>query len=270
MTNDNVVKSAARVLEVFEFFAARRAAASVSDVCAALGYPQSSTSVLLKSLLTLGYLAYDTTTRRYIPTHRVAILGNWLPDSASELPEVLRGLHEETRGIAFVGQLNGSEVQWLQAAQGVDSDRAGDAGTAREPVARSAAGHVLLSTLTDGQVLRIVRRANARDAQRVDERTLLDSIADARRAGYAISEDVSAGTGQMALLAGETSGATPLAIGLVVPLERLRSERAALLSALQGATNGVDVLPAGGRGEFPRSGATPFGSGLMAGNVRQS
>ena len=44
---DPVVKSAGRVLEVFEFFAHRHAPATVSEVTAALGFPLSSTSVLL-------------------------------------------------------------------------------------------------------------------------------------------------------------------------------------------------------------------------------
>ena len=74
MTQD-VVKSAARVLEVCEFFASRRMPATVRDICHGLGYPQSSTSVLLKSLHTLGYLAYDAAARCYIPASRVTLLG---------------------------------------------------------------------------------------------------------------------------------------------------------------------------------------------------
>jgi DNA-binding IclR family transcriptional regulator len=83
--NENVVKSAARVLEVFEYFAGRKTPATVGEVCSALGYPQSSTSVLLKSLLTLGYLSYDSGTRRYAPSVKVASLGNWIDLSQSAL-----------------------------------------------------------------------------------------------------------------------------------------------------------------------------------------
>lgn len=83
--SDTVVKSAARVLEVFEFFAGRKTPATVGEVCASLGYPQSSTSVLLKSLLTLGYLSYDSGTRRYAPSEKVARLGNWIGNSTDGL-----------------------------------------------------------------------------------------------------------------------------------------------------------------------------------------
>lgn len=268
MSIENVVKSAARVLEVFEFFAQRRAAASVSDVCSALGYPQSSTSVLLKSLLTLGYLSYDTASRRYIPTHRVALLGNWLPDAASELPALLRSLHEETRAIAFLGQLNGARVQWLQSADESSTGRAAADRGDRESVVRTAAGRVLLSTLSDGHVLRIVRRANAQEGPRVDERALLDSLADIRRDGYAVSEDPDTGTAQIAVLANESTGVTPLAIGLVVPLARFAGERDALVAALQESTSGSDVTPSGS--DYPVSTATTYGGGLVAGYAQRS
>jgi len=78
--SENVVKSAARVLEVFEYFAGRKTPATVGEVCSALGYPQSSTSVLLKSLLTLGYLSYDQSSRRYAPSVKVASLSEWIPE----------------------------------------------------------------------------------------------------------------------------------------------------------------------------------------------
>ncbi|MSQ20016.1 MAG: hypothetical protein EXR39_10780 [Betaproteobacteria bacterium] len=78
--SENVVKSAARVLEVFEYFARRRTPATVGEVCNALGYPQSSTSVLLKSMFTLGYLSYDQGSRRYSPSVKVAMLGEWIPE----------------------------------------------------------------------------------------------------------------------------------------------------------------------------------------------
>ncbi len=43
-----VVKSAGRVLQIFEFFDEVRREANVVEICATLGYPQSSTSALLR------------------------------------------------------------------------------------------------------------------------------------------------------------------------------------------------------------------------------
>jgi DNA-binding IclR family transcriptional regulator len=74
----SIVKSAARALEVLEYFATRRSPATVGEICSALELPQSSTSVLLKTLLKLGYLDYIRDGRRYFPTAKVAALGNWV------------------------------------------------------------------------------------------------------------------------------------------------------------------------------------------------
>lgn len=70
--SSHVIKSAKRVLEVFEFFAARQGAATVMDVAREMAYPQSSTSELLDSLRNLGYLSYDRFSRQFNPTLRVA------------------------------------------------------------------------------------------------------------------------------------------------------------------------------------------------------
>lgn len=53
------VKSATRVLELLEFFAEHRIPMSTADVVNVLGYPQSSTTVLLQTLTRLRYLEYD-------------------------------------------------------------------------------------------------------------------------------------------------------------------------------------------------------------------
>ena len=53
---DGAVKSAVRVVRVFELFEAERRALSVQDIVDALGMPQSSISSLLKTLVNEGYL----------------------------------------------------------------------------------------------------------------------------------------------------------------------------------------------------------------------
>jgi len=72
------VKSAIRVLEVFEYFDRVQREASVTEIARELGYPQSSTSVLLRNLADLGYLRHGADQRSYFPTPRVAMLGSWV------------------------------------------------------------------------------------------------------------------------------------------------------------------------------------------------
>ena len=74
-TKPDLSRSIKRTLEVLEFFDSDHLVVSVSKISRALGYPQSSTSILLKSLGELGYLHYDRSTRTYRPTARVAFQG---------------------------------------------------------------------------------------------------------------------------------------------------------------------------------------------------
>src|SRR3954467_12300537 len=73
-----LVKSAGRVLQVLEFFDEVQREARVQEIAERLSFPQSSTSVLLKCLVQLGYLDYDANSRSFLPSPRVALLGTWL------------------------------------------------------------------------------------------------------------------------------------------------------------------------------------------------
>ena len=71
------VKSAVRVFEVLEFFDTLRRDASLSEIARELGYPASSTSMLLQSMVECGYLAQGEK-RTFRPTPRVKLLGAWI------------------------------------------------------------------------------------------------------------------------------------------------------------------------------------------------
>src|SRR3954464_13358310 len=72
------MKSAGRVLEILEYFDDIQRSSTVMEVANALGYPQSSASALLRSLVATGYLNFDPRTRMYITSSRVALLGSWV------------------------------------------------------------------------------------------------------------------------------------------------------------------------------------------------
>ena len=76
---DGAVKSAQRALEILEVFARHRRPLALKEILDELGYPTSSGSALMKSLVQLGYLDYDRERRTYFPTMRIAVLGAWVP-----------------------------------------------------------------------------------------------------------------------------------------------------------------------------------------------
>ncbi len=73
------VKSATRAIEILELFCKVRQPQAMSEIAIALGYPQSSTTVLLKTLVTLGYLNFYRKARVYFPTPKVTSLCYWVP-----------------------------------------------------------------------------------------------------------------------------------------------------------------------------------------------
>jgi DNA-binding IclR family transcriptional regulator len=78
MTQD-LVKSAARAMEILELFAVERRRLNSAFLATRLGYPKSSLSVLLKSLVAQGYLAMGGDDQDYFPTMKLARLGEWVP-----------------------------------------------------------------------------------------------------------------------------------------------------------------------------------------------
>lgn len=95
----DLVKSAARALEILEVFASERKRMNSTQLGAALGYPKSSLSVLLKSLVAQGYLANGNGGQDYFPTLKLARLGEWIPAAllgSDALLPMLAKLRDET------------------------------------------------------------------------------------------------------------------------------------------------------------------------------
>jgi IclR family acetate operon transcriptional repressor len=234
------VKSAERVLLVLEHFRTTQRPAFANELRRALDMPQSSASMLLRSLVTLGYLDYSPATRTFIPTLRVALLGDWLfrqDPVASPLVTALKALHEETGETVILGRQNGAaHVQYisvLQADQGLQL--AVRVGVLR-PMTITGIGRVLLASKPIREVKLIVRRNNAEApaSWRVNEREFLSSLEKIRSCGYAMGDAlITPGATTVSMLLPVATGDTPLAVGVGGPVERLQANFPMLLKSLQ-------------------------------------
>lgn len=236
----NIVKSAARTLEIFEYFRARQQAATVGEIAAALHLPQSSASTLLKSLVALNYLEYRPTTRRFVPTYRVTLLGNWIQASRYEseaVTEIMETLHRETGETVILGLQSGPQIQYvhiLEASYAVQLTV--PVGTIR-PMTLSAIGQILLSQKTDSQIRAIIRRNNA-DAnsakQRVKESEYLKETKLVRQRGYAVSGGrVTEGASVIAMLLPNDGNSPLLAIGIGGPMPRMEEQQKTIVAAMR-------------------------------------
>lgn len=222
-TSSNKAKIARRVIEVLEYFDDAHREATVMDIVRRYNRPQSSTSELLSSLVELGLLHKDPYSRAYSLTPRAALLGT------SGQPELIRDgriVRLMDRLVAQTGLsvalhsmvgLDAQIVSWRHGPRAPAATRE-LAGGVKEPLARSAAGWLMLSTIARARCEGIVRRLNAEADEQSkfqfsEMMTRIDACRDARHvqgpAGFSSSAEAISG-----LIPRQPEG-HPLAISIV-------------------------------------------------------
>jgi len=236
-TDGRAVKSAARVLQILEYFDDVKRPSTVMEVAETLGYPQSSTSALLRSLVALGYLLYDPYTRLYVPSSRVALLGSWVNShclAEGKILRMLKELNERTGDTVVLAARNGLQVQYIHVIQATSHARLHlTLGTVRS-LAHSGAGYAILSTLSNSEVSRLVMRINAErgeDEPATNIRELQDTLTEVRKAGYAFTTDlVTRGGGILARALPPTPDQPLLVVGIGGISEVMRERRDELVA----------------------------------------
>jgi DNA-binding IclR family transcriptional regulator len=226
-----IIKSAQRVLQVFEYFAEVRKPSSATEIANALGFPQSSASMLLRSLVCLGYLDYHREVRTFEPTLRLSLLGGWIPeriDVASHIIEILNPLHEEFNETVVLAEQYRNFVRYIYVLQrpvpGISYYIA--PGTLR-PVCLTATGRMLLTLNSEQDVLAAVHRTNAeekRPEQWIKRNEFMETLAACRDAGFAYTERVMEDRigVQSAVLLPAEAGARRLSVGVISELGRFK------------------------------------------------
>lgn len=222
----SVVKSAQRVIQLLELFSDVRIGITVADVASKLKMPQSSTSALLRSLHTLGYLAIDEEKRTYAPTSRVALLGHWIdPLLLREGPilQMTRAVSEEAGYDTFLAIRNKLHVQivYRQHSAGMISHSLTGAGSF---MTLAATGHALMCDMSEREVTKLVTATNARlpdGVPPVSTRELFDKLAAVRREGFAIGPAMRSQNNMTVAVRLPDTTVEPMVIGISVPSESL-------------------------------------------------
>jgi len=243
----STVKSAARALEVLDYFRSERAPRSLGQIVDALGYPQSSTTVLLKSLTTLGYVNYDRVRRVYFPTLRVASLGDWIGPALlggnEQLLEAMRDLHNATGETVSLGLLNDVYLQYIRVIQSTHPMHFYTEEGIMRPFVHSSLGWMLASTRSPEQIERLVRRANiaiAKPSERVNVQETVQRIVALKGQPWLYVEGIPFdGGATMCALVPVAINEQPVVLGLGGILDRMRSHRARYSVALRRAVGSV-------------------------------
>lgn len=162
-------KGAQRVIEVLDFFDEHHREATVMDIARRYNRPQSSTSELLASLVDLGLLYKDPSSRSYTLTPRAAIIGSLSQPSMvrdgrlARMVDELRG--QTGLGVVLIGMI-GTQAHIFRWNCGIKrlalvAEGGGFAGGAQESLSDTAAGWLLLSTLNPSRRDGLLRRLNA-------------------------------------------------------------------------------------------------------------
>lgn len=235
----NKVKSAHRVLELLEYFAETRRPSTVKEISQSLGYPQSSTSVLMKSLADSGHFDHDPRTGLYSPNLRVALATAWIEEemySAQGLLRLMEEALERTGHTVMIGALHGVFVRYLHVLQATRAGRYTTPSGALRPLFHCAAGEMLLTTMKDREVASLLRKANAlaEDAAlRLPLDEVREKISRARRHGYAVSTGTAMpGAAALAVLLPVKPGHEPMTLSVGGPIDEINRDRSELLGTL--------------------------------------
>ena len=224
---------------MFEYFQLRQTPLTLSDICSTLAYPASSASVLLKSLVSLGYLDYNKTERNYMPTMKIADIGGWVQNVVlgdGRIAQAMNDLSEqfgETVTLAVQSDLYAQYLYLIQSRRPIWYPI--PIGTLR-PLTGSGSGLMMLSRMRDVDVRKIVKRINF---HRLDKRkpTAADVISQLRRCreyGYIFSKHlIEQGAGGISVLLDDRRFGRSYALGVHGPVDRLEPIEPEIVQALQ-------------------------------------
>jgi len=120
MEMTSAIKTAKRIFEVLEYFEDVKRPISLKEVSTKCNYPTSSAAALLKSMVTLGYLFYDSYNRTYLPTMRIAQMGEWLNTGLfgdSAILALVDYVHQELDELVNISTQSDLHAQYIHCLQ---------------------------------------------------------------------------------------------------------------------------------------------------------
>jgi IclR family transcriptional regulator, pca regulon regulatory protein len=221
------VASVEKGLQVLRAFYNRPRALSLSDVAELAGMSRSSAQRFLYTLKALGYLRQDPETRRYTLSPRVLDFGfAYLRNDAlveTAFPYLLEA-SKRTRETVNLTELDGPEVIYVSRFPSRNVISVDIVLGARLPVYCTAPGRVMLAHMDEAaarQLLARSRLAPRTPYTEVDPDRILTLAAEARRRGYAVSnQETFVGDISVAAPVRDHAGRVSAAVNVAVPHPR--------------------------------------------------
>ncbi len=188
------VKSADRTLDILELLAAEPHGLTMSEIGARLGFAQSSTHGLVRTLRSRGYVTLNGGHRFQLGA-RLIQLGLSVGDSLelrSVAREPLERLVAATHDTALLAVPEHGELLYVDKVLSDASDiRTDPRVTSRRPLHCSSLGKALLAAVTDSSVLKVLDAVGfdpVTPYSIADKKVLLADLASTRQRGYSLDQ----------------------------------------------------------------------------------
>jgi DNA-binding IclR family transcriptional regulator len=245
------VKSAARVLDIFELLVQHPDGMSLSEICVVLGLPKSSGHALLMTLVKRGYLREGRRERSYRLGPALFEIGSAYISSTDLIGDGQAVVSEAARACdetVHLAVLDGAEVLYVVKEEGTRTVRMVSAVGKRFPAYGTGVGKMLLSALDDAALAE--RFPDDAPLPALTAKTLTDprafraELAAVRSRGYALdTEESTPGLSCVAAPVYGADGQMVAAMSISVPSVRFTpARRDELLALLQQQTRRLSTI----------------------------
>jgi DNA-binding IclR family transcriptional regulator len=224
---ESSIRVIARAVRILDCIVDARGSLGITELSRRTKLSKSTVHHFVSSLVETGLMASDGPSRRYRLGPKLAQLGNAFVESTDvrdlALPALtaLRDLTDEPATLHV--RVGDARVTMAQVASTQDIRRVLDLWVQR-PIYLGAAGVVLMGSLTDKDILRLLKKSRPRRLTSktvTDPQEILALVKQARVVGYStLSEQTAEGVGVIALPIHDHQGAVPAAVVISGPIQR--------------------------------------------------
>ncbi|MFB5675923.1 IclR family transcriptional regulator [Paenibacillus terreus] len=232
------VKSAERVLRVFELLALHKEGLTIKEVSELLSFPQSSTSTLVKTLFEEGYLSQDAL-KKYKLGPKLIQIGTVAMESldiSSQGQPFLKKLMEEVQETVFMALLSDDELVYVAKIDNNRSIRTTAQPGYRKPLYCTGLGKAFLAFLPGEKRSEILDKTpliSITDKTITDRKTLEKELERYIDAGYSIDdEENEEGLFCLAAPVFGADGTIQAAISVAGPKERMLTRKDFIIDKL--------------------------------------
>nr|WP_225312574.1 IclR family transcriptional regulator [Aneurinibacillus sp. XH2] len=189
-----VVKSADRVLDIFELFAEEKEPMSLMDISRKLGMPASSTYKILQNLQARGYLETDKQERAFYLGYKLFEIGSKYLQNTSlsaEFHQVAQKIVDDLNESVFLAIRDGGNILYIAEKQSSHAVRFVSHLGMKLPLHATAMGKMFLSSLDQEEIRKLYpdEELGALTSSTIHSyRDLLSQLEEIRSAGLSFSQ----------------------------------------------------------------------------------